>query len=96
MKLSRRGFLIGAAAAAVAPVQAYASGGWVIGNHPPMVFDDLVFPLTYNGPFYFLHPSEWKHFERAGFNMRLCKLIEPIPRTKGDIWKASDPVSRAR
>lgn len=99
--LSRRGFLFGAGAAAVT-VAAIPSA------LPALDFDaavsravnlgeDVIFPLEYKGPFYFLYPSQWAMFESEGFNMNLCKLIEPIPTStpRTSIWKVSDPVSHA-
>lgn len=75
--------MIGVSAAAVAAVVPAVAAPLVEAPIKP-------FP-KYPGPFYYLYPSEWAHFERAGFNMDLCRRIEMIPTTgKGDIWTTTN------
>lgn len=77
--------MIGAGSAAVAaalPVVAIA-----LPVAPPVAKIMPLPPPKYLGPYLHLHPSQWRFFESSGFNMDLCKLIEPIPvSSKGDIY----------
>lgn len=81
MNLSRRGFLFGLGATAITAAVAPA----VLAAVPPVPIIAApvvpIKPFPYTGPYYYLHPAQWKFFESEGFNMNLCKLIEPIPTT---------------